>query len=42
MAMIGAIVLARRDVLNKDVSTGLHVDQELIEKPREPLLIKKN
>ena len=42
MAMIGAIVLARRDVLNKDVSTGLPVDQELIEKPREPLLIKKN
>ena len=31
MAMIGAIVLARRDVLSKDVSTGLPVDQELIE-----------
>ncbi len=42
MAMIGAIVLARRDVMNKDVSTGLPVDQELIEKPNEPLLIKKN
>ena len=32
MAMIGAIVLARRDVLTKDISTGLPVDQELIEK----------
>ena len=42
MAMIGAIVLARRDVMNKDVSTGLPVDQELIEKSKEPLLIKKN
>ena len=42
MAMIGAIVLARRDVLNKDISTGLPVDQELIEKAREPILIKKN
>ncbi len=42
MAMIGAIVLARRDVMNEDVSTGLPVDQELIEKPNEPLLIKKN
>ena len=42
MAMIGAIVLARRDVFNEDISTGLPVDQELIEKSREPLLIKKN
>ena len=42
MAMIGAIVLARRDVMNKDISTGLPVDQELIEKSNEPLLIKKN
>ena len=42
MAMIGAIVLARRDVMNKDISTGLPVDQELIEKKQEPLLIKKN
>jgi len=42
MAMIGAIVLARRDVLNKDISTGLPVDQELIEKSSKPLLIKKN
>ena len=39
MAMIGAIVLARRDVMNEDISTGLPVDQELIEKPNEPLLI---
>ncbi len=42
MAMIGAIVLARRDVMSKDISTGLPVDQELIEKSKEPLLIKKN
>ena len=42
MAMIGAIVLARRDVMSKDISTGLPVDQELIEKSNEPLLIKKN
>ncbi len=42
MAMIGAIVLARRDVLSKDISTGLPVDQELIEKSNKPLLIKKN
>ena len=28
--------------MNKDISTGLPVDQELIEKPNEPLLIKKN
>ena len=42
MAMIGAIVLARRDVLNEDISTGLPVDQELIEKSNEPLLIKEN
>ena len=42
MAMIGAIVLARRDVMSEDISTGLPVDQELLEKPNEPLLIKKN
>jgi len=42
MAMIGAIVLARRDVLTKDISTGLPVDQELIEKSDKPLLMKKN
>ena len=41
MAMIGAIVLARRDVMNEDISTGLPVDQELIEKSSEPLLMKK-
>ena len=41
MAMIGAIVLARRDVMNQDISTGLPVDEELIEKAREPLLVKK-
>ena len=42
MAMIGAIVLARRDVMTQDISTGLPVDQELIEKSNEPLLTKKN
>ena len=42
MAMIGAIVLARRDVMSKDISTGLPVDQELIEKTDKPLLIEKN
>ena len=42
MAMIGAIVLARRDVLSKDISTGLPVDQELIEKSNKPILIKKS
>ena len=42
MAMIGAIVLARRDVMNQDISTGLPVDQELIEKTKDPLLVKKN
>ena len=42
MAMIGAIVLARRDVMSKDISTGLPVNQELIEKSSEPLLTNKN
>tara|TARA_Y100000589_G_scaffold252094_1_gene240571 strand:- start:326 stop:925 length:600 start_codon:yes stop_codon:yes gene_type:complete len=42
MAMIGAIVLARRDVMTQDISTGLPVDQELIEKSDKPLLIEKN
>jgi len=42
MAMIGAIVLARRDVMSKDISTGLPVDQELIEKSSEPLLTNKS
>ena len=41
MAMIGAIVLARRDVMSKDISTGLPVDQELIEKSEKPLLVEK-
>ncbi len=39
MAMIGAIVLARRDVLSEDVITGEPVDQNLIEKARSPLLL---
>ena len=41
MAMIGAIVLARRDVFNTDVGTGEAVDQALIEKERTPLLLEK-
>lgn len=41
MAMIGAIVLARRDVLNTDVGSGEAVDQALIEKARTPLLLEK-
>jgi len=40
MAMIGAIVLARRDVFSSDVITGEPVDQGLIEKARTPLLIE--
>ena len=42
MAMIGAIVLARRDVLSSDVITGEAVDQGLIEKERTPLLLEKS
>ncbi len=42
MAMIGAIVLARRDVLITDVGTGKEVNQGLIEKATSPLLIDKN
>ena len=42
MAMIGAIVLARRDVLVSDVGTGGSVDQSLIEKANTPLLIDKS
>ena len=38
MAMIGAIVLARRDVLSSDIETGETTDQGLIEKPKTPLL----
>ena len=41
MAMIGAIVLARRDVLATDIGTGKSVDQGLIEKARTPLLMEK-
>jgi NAD(P)H-quinone oxidoreductase subunit 6 len=41
MAMIGAIVLARRDVYSSDVITGEPVDQGLLEKVRTPLLIEK-
>ena len=39
MAMIGAIVLARRDVFSSDVITGEPADQGLLEKSRTPLLI---
>jgi len=42
MAMIGAIVLARRDVFSSDVITGEPVDQNLIEKARTPLLLEKS
>tara|TARA_Y100001968_G_scaffold331370_1_gene385821 strand:+ start:1152 stop:1757 length:606 start_codon:yes stop_codon:yes gene_type:complete len=41
MAMIGAIVLARRDVLATDVGTGDSVNQSLIEKSNTPFLIDK-
>jgi NAD(P)H-quinone oxidoreductase subunit 6 len=41
MAMIGAIVLARRDVFASDIGTGEAADQGLIEKTRSPLLIEK-
>ena len=41
MAMIGAIVLARRDVFSNDVITGEPADQGLIEKARTPLLINR-
>ncbi|MFM1812767.1 MAG: NAD(P)H-quinone oxidoreductase chain 6 [Cyanobacteriota bacterium] len=41
MAMIGAIVLARRDVYASDVITGEPADQGLIEKARTPLLTSK-
>ncbi len=42
MAMIGAIVLARRDVLTSDVGTGDSVDQNLIEKSNEPILLDQS
>lgn len=41
IAMIGAIVLARRDVISSDIATGDPVDQGLIEKARTPLLLDK-
>ena len=41
MAMIGAIVLARRDVYSSDVVTGEPADQGLVEKSRTPLLLEK-
>jgi NAD(P)H-quinone oxidoreductase subunit 6 len=41
IAMIGAIVLARRDVISSDIATGEPVDQGLIEKARTPLLLDK-
>lgn len=40
MAMIGAIVLARRDVFGTDVVTGEPADQGLLEKARTPLLLE--
>ena len=42
MAMIGAIVLARRDILKTDIGTGNPTDQMLIEKEQTPLLIEKS
>ena len=42
MAMIGAIVLAKRDVLTTDIGTGKSVNQSLIEKSKVPLLIEKS
>jgi NAD(P)H-quinone oxidoreductase subunit 6 len=42
MSMIGAIVLARRDVFSSDVITGEPADQGLIEKERTPLLINRS
>lgn len=41
MAMIGAIVLARRDVFASDVITGEPADQGLLEKARTPLLTER-
>ena len=42
MAMIGAIVLARRDVLISDIGTGDSVNQNLIEKSNEPILLDQS
>ena len=41
MAMIGAIVLARRDILGSDIGTGESADQILIKKKKTPILIDK-
>ncbi len=41
MAMIGAIVLARRDVLIQDLDTEKAIDLPIIENGKEPLLIDK-
>jgi NAD(P)H-quinone oxidoreductase subunit 6 len=42
MAMIGAIVLARRDVFSADVITGEMADQGLLEKSRTPVLLEND
>ncbi len=42
MAMIGAIVLARREVLTSDVGTGDAVTQGLIEQAQSPFLIDES
>tara|TARA_Y100001968_G_scaffold51762_1_gene42700 strand:- start:14992 stop:15594 length:603 start_codon:yes stop_codon:yes gene_type:complete len=42
MAMIGAIVLAKRDVLITDVGTGQEVDQSLIEKSSRELILENS
>tara|TARA_Y100001968_G_C19352732_1_gene715550 strand:- start:157 stop:768 length:612 start_codon:yes stop_codon:yes gene_type:complete len=42
MAMIGAIVLARKDVLVCDIGTGESVNQSLVEKSNSPLLINQS
>ncbi|ABX08106.1 NADH-quinone oxidoreductase subunit J [Prochlorococcus marinus] len=42
MAMIGAIVLARRDVLISDIGTGDSVNQSLIEKSNEQILLDQS
>ncbi len=42
MAMIGAIVLARRDVLTSDIATDDSVDQNLINKSKDPILLEQS
>jgi NAD(P)H-quinone oxidoreductase subunit 6 len=41
MALIGAIVLARRDYLPEDVGTGEQADLQLPERPRELVLMEE-